>query len=106
MAWAGKYNEPIEIWDIVSERNAFGEQVDEREMVYETRAQVVYTGGLRGVRNNEIQTPYTKSFIVRNYVPITDTCWIKWKGKSYRTTSFDESRQYQEITVTTELVNE
>lgn len=106
MAFAGKYNEPIEVWDITSERNAFGEQVDTRTKTYETRAQVVYTGGVRGVRNNEIQVPYTKSFIVRMYVPITDTAWIKWKGDFYRVTSFDQSRQYQEITVTTEIVNE
>lgn len=106
MAFAGRYNEPIEIWDIVSERNAFGEQVDERLKTYETRAQVVYTGGARQVRNNEIQTPYTKSFIVRIYVPVLDTSWIKWKDSFYRVTSIDASRQYQEQTITTELVNE
>lgn len=106
MAWSGKYNEPVEIWDIVSERNAFGEQVDAREKVYETRAQVIYTGGARQVRNSEIQTPYTKSFIVRIYVPVTDTAWIKWKDNFYRVTSIDSSRQYQEQTITTELVNE
>lgn len=106
MAWAGKYNEPIEIWDIESGRNAFGEQVDDRVKTYETRAQVVYTGGIRGIRNDEIQTPYTKSFIVRIYVPVTDTSWIKWKDNFYRVTSIDSSRQYQEQTITTSLVNE
>ena len=104
--WAGKYNEPIEVWDIESNRNAFGEQLDNRVKVYETRAKVIYTGGLRGVRNSEIQTPYTESFIVRIYVPVTDTSWIKWKDKFYRVTSIDSSREYQEITLTTELVNE
>lgn len=104
--WAGKYNEPIEIWDIQATRNAFGEQVENREKTYETRAKVVYTGGMRGVRNNEIQTPYTKSFIVRIYVPVSDDSWIKWKDKFYRVTSIDSSREYQEQTITTEVVNE
>lgn len=124
MAWAGKLNEAVYVYNFKSGKNVFGEEVDYSPLSYSyatlynpnnsysyctyypTRAQVIYTGGVRGVRNNEIQTPYTKSFIVRNYVPITDTSWIKWKDNYYRVTSLDESRQYQEITVTTELVNE
>lgn len=104
--WAGKFNEPIEIWHVMSTVNDFGEQVDEMVKIFDTRAQVVYTGGLRGVRNNEIQTPYTKTFITRMYAPVTETSWIKWKSHFYRVTSIDMSRQYQEITITTELVNE
>lgn len=124
MAFAGKYNEPIEVYNFKRGKNAFGEEVDYSPLSYSyatawtstdttsyctyytTRAQVVYTGGARGVRNNEIQTPYTKNFIVRKYVPITDESWIKYEGKYYRVTSFDESKQYQEITVNSELVNE
>lgn len=125
MAFAGKLNEPIYVYNFISGQNAFGEEVDYSPLSYSyatmynpayvatsyctyypTRAQVIYTGGARGVRNNEIQTPYTRSFIIRNYVPISDTSWIKWKDKYYRVTSLDESRQYQEITVQSELVNE
>lgn len=124
MAWAGKYNEPIYVYNFKSGKNDFGEEVDYSPLSYSyatvynpndsysyctyypTRAQVVYTGGARTVRNNEIQTPYSKSFIVRIYVPVNDGSWIKWKDNYYRVTSIDESREYQEITISTELVNE
>ena len=124
MAWSGKLNEPIKVWNFKRCKNDFGEEVDYSPLnysyataydptdntsyctYYTTRAQVIYTGGVRNVLNNEIQTPYTKSFIVRKYVPVTDESWIEWKDTYYRVTSFDTSRQYQEITITTEKVNE
>ena len=122
--WAGKYNEPITVWNFKSGKNAFGEEVDYSPLSYSyataydpadttsyctyytTRAKVIYTGGTRNVLNSEIQTPYTKSFIVRMYVPVTDESWIKWKDNYYRVTSIDSSREYQEQTITTQLVNE
>lgn len=104
MAWSGKLNEPIEIWDIITKRNAFGEDETDMEKVYDTRAQVIYSGGSRVNINDEMQVPYTKRFIMRIYVPVTDTSWVKWKGRFYRVTSIDESREYQEKSVTTQLV--
>ena len=124
MAWSGRLNEPIAVYNFKSGKNEYGEEVDYSPLSYSyavaydpnnlysyctyytTRAQVVYKGGSRAVINNEIETPYSKAFIVRNYVPINDESWIKWKDKFYRVTSLEESRQYQEITVNTLLVNE
>lgn len=106
MAQAGRFKEPIYIYDVTKTRNQFGEQVDEMTLVYQTRANVIYTGGYRGVINNEIQTPYTKSFIIRIYVPITDTSWIKWNDQFWRVTNIELSKERQEITVTTTLVND
>ena len=104
MAWSGRLNEPIEIYDIVTRRNAFGEDERDMEKIYETRAQVIYTGGSRVNINSEMQVPYTKRFIMRIYVPITETSWIKWKDRFYEVTSIEESREYQEKSVTTQLV--
>ena len=124
MAFAGKYNEKVYVYNFLRSKNDYGEEVDYSPLSYSyataydpnnptaycayyaTRADVIYTGGARNVLNNEIQTPYTKNFIVRNYVPVTDESWILWKDNYYRVTSIDESRQYQEITLSTELVNE
>ena len=124
MAFAGKLNEPIKVWNFKRGKNEFGEEVDYSPLnyseytaydpddtesnctYYDTRAKVIYTGGIRNVLNNEVQTPYTKSFIVRAYVPVTDESWISWKDTYYRVTSFDISREYNEITITTEKVNE
>lgn len=106
MSFAGIFDEPIEIYDIVSTRNDFGEQVDTFELVYKTRARVSHIGGTRQVINDEIVTPYTKNFVVRFYVPVTDTSQIKYQDKLYRVTSFDKDKNTQQITITTELVNE
>lgn len=124
MAFAGRLNEAITVYNFKREKNVFGEEVDYSPLnysyavawtptdttsyctYYTTRANVIYTGGYRGVINDEIQTPYTKSFIVRNYVPLSDESWIKFKDKYYQVTSMDESRERQEITVQTQLVNE
>lgn len=124
MAFAGKFDEKIYVYNFQRGKNEYGEEVDYSPLAYSyaveynsytatayctyypTRAQVVYTGGARNVINNEIQTPYTKNFIIRNYVPITDESWILWNDRYYRVTSLDESRKNQEITVNSELVNE
>lgn len=107
MAWSGKLNEVVEIYDLVtSERNIYGEEVAEMEKIYVTRAQVIYTGGSRTMVNDETRIPYAKRFIMRIYVPVSDTSWIKWKDNYYRVTSIDVSREWQEQTVDTVLVNE
>ena len=106
MAFAGLFNEKIEIYDISSSRNDYGEQVDVYTLKYTTRAKVGHNSGSRTVINNEIQTPYVKNFVVRYYVPVTDTAQIKYKGKYYRITSIDPDPALQQIVVTTEIVND
>lgn len=106
MPFAGFFNEPVQIYDIVSVRNDFGEQVDERELVYETRAKVGHVGGSRTVINSEITTPYSKNFVLRIYVPVTDTSWIKYQDKFYRVTSIDVDKATQSQTIITQIVNE
>ena len=104
MAWAGRLNEEIEIWDITTRRNDYGEDEQERSKIYTTRAQTIYSGGSRTVLNDEVQVPYSKRFITRKYVPVTETSWIKWKDRFYRVTSIEESREWQELLINTQLV--
>ena len=104
MAYAGLFNEPIQIYEHTKTKNAFGEEETSLSLLYETRAKVGHVGGSRQVINNEIETPYQKNFVIRIYVPITDTSWIKYEGKYYRVTSIDKDNGLQQQVVITELV--
>lgn len=104
MAFAGQYNEVVEIWDFTKTKSEYGVVTNTLTKTYETRAKVIYTGGRRAVLNDQIVTPYQKTFIIRIYVPVKDTSWIKWNGDYYRVTGIEVSREYQEMTITTDKV--
>lgn len=104
--FAGFLKEKIEIYGFQKTRNEYGEEVEERTLLYTTRAKVGHVGGSRSVINSEIQTPYTKRFVLRIYVPIYDDSWIKYKDKYYRVTSIDKDLDMQQQVIDTEIVNE
>ncbi len=106
MKRAGLLNEIIEIYKVVWEKDKYGSQVETLELVTTTRARVVYNNGSRNIENSEIVHNYNKTFIVRYYVPINDYDKILWQGKYYRVLSIDSSREYQEKTINTELIND
>ena len=106
MAFAGIFNEPVEIYDFVKTKSSQGIITESMELVYSTRARVSHTGGSRTVINDEITTPYSKNFVLRIYVPVTDTSWIKYENKNYRVTSIDKDRENQQQVITTQLVEE
>lgn len=103
---AGLLNEKIEIYEIEYVRDDYGAAKGTPKLIYTTRAKVGHISGSRTVINSEIQTPYSKNFVMRIYVPITDTCWIKYEGKYYRVLSIDEDKHIQQKVVVTEIVNE
>lgn len=106
MAFAGLFNEPVEIYRFFTVKNKYGEEVTDREKVFSTRAKVSHAGGSRSLINNEIQTPYIKTFVLRIYVPCFDDSWIKYRDKFYRVTSIDEDKAMQQKVVIAEEVNE
>lgn len=106
MAFAGLFNEPIEVYKFFTEKNEYGEEITIRNKVFSTRAKVGHIGGSRTVINSEIQTPYMKNFVVRIYVPVFDDSFIKYNGKFWRVTSIDEDKELQQKVVITEIVNE
>ena len=106
MAYAGLFNEKVEIFDFVQTKSNIGVITNEMVKIYDTRAKVGHISGSRTVINSEIQVPYMKNFVLRVYVPVTETCWIKYDGKYYRVTSIDVDRAMQQQVVTTELVQE
>lgn len=104
--FAGQLNECIEIYDFVTTKSKTGVVTETMTLSYQTRAKVGHISGSRQVINNEIVTPYVKNFVIRFYVPVNDTSWIKYNGKYYRVTSIDANKELQQKIVIGELVQE
>jgi len=106
MAWAGLFNEKVEIYDFVKSKDEYGKITEERKLTYTTRAKVGHVSGSRSVINSEITTPYVKNFVLRIYVPVSDDSWIKYQDKYYRVTSIDKNKELQQQVITGEIVEE
>lgn len=104
--WAGLRNEHIDIMRYASVKNEYGETVQTLEREYSTRAKVVHLSGSRQTRNDEIQYPYSKTFVMRYKSPINESNLIRWNEKLYRVLSIDHDRAMQQTVVQTEVVNE
>lgn len=104
--YAGLLNEAIEIWRYTKTQNEYGELVTTTEKVRDSRAKVIHLSGSRTLRNNEIQYPYSKEFVLRIHEPINEDMMIKWQGHFYRVLSIDRDREKQQTVVITEIVNE
>ena len=103
---AGRLNEVIKIYHPTVTTNDYGEASEEYKLLYTTRAKVDHNSGTRTVENNEIVFDYTKTFNVRSYVPVTDADRIEWQGKMYRILTTQQRREYNDIMITAELINE
>lgn len=106
MRRAGLLNELIDIYTPRTDIDEFGERKETFVLKYSTRAKVSNDGGGRNVENNEIVYAYSKTFTIRYYVPICDNDRIYWQNKKYRVISTEKRREYNDILVRTELVNE
>ena len=103
---AGRLNEPIKIYHPTVVYNEYGEATEEYKELYITRARVDHNSGTRTVENNEIVFDYTKTFNVRSYVPVTNDDRIEWQGKMYRILTTQQRREYNDIMITAEMINE
>ena len=103
---AGRLNEVIKIYKPQETINEYGEREMEYVYLYATRAKVEYNSGNRVNENNELVFVYNKNFQVRSYVPLLETYQIEWQGKRYRILTLEHRREYNDIVVNTELINE
>lgn len=103
---AGRLNEIVEIYSPTEIINDFGERQQVYQKSYTTRAKVDYSGGGRGVENDETVYNYIKTFNLRSYVPILNVDYIKWQGNKYRVLTLEKRREYNDIVVTAELIND
>lgn len=99
-------NEVVTVYTPVETVNEYGERTTEYVETYTTRAKVEYNNGNRVNENDEIVFSYTKRFLVRSYVPVTETCQIEWQEKRYRILTLEHRREYNDIVINTELINE
>ena len=104
--WAGLLNEHVDIMKYVTTLNEYGETLQTLTKVYSTRAKVVHLSGSRTNRNDEIQYPYSKTYVMRYHTPIDEDNLIKWDNKLWRVISIDHDRGMQQTVIITEIVNE
>lgn len=103
---AGRLNEVVKIFDAVETVNEYGERSIEYVERYTTRAKVEFNTGNRGRETEEIVFSYFKTFNLRSYVPISETSLIEWQGKRYRILTIEARREYNDLLINTELINE
>lgn len=103
---AGILTENITIKRPTVEKNAYGEEVTEYEVIWTTRARVVHTGGGRTVENESIFYSQTKTLEVRDYVPIDYFDIVEWDGRKYRVIDIEKFRTQQKQQIKIELIND
>ncbi len=103
---AGRLNEVVKIYNLTTSINEYGERVETYTLTMTTRAKVEFNTGSRSNENDEIVFNYQKSFNLRSYVPVVDTSQIEWQSKRYRVLSVEKRREYNDIVVIGELINE
>lgn len=103
---AGKLTERIEIFTPKITKNDVGEQATDYVLKQSTKAHIQHNRGSRDIENNEVVYNCNKTFEVRIYVGVAEFDRIKWDNKFYRILDIDTNKELQQITITTELVNE
>lgn len=103
---AGLLNEIVTILaPKIINTNGLGEEWEYIEKL-KTRAYVEHSTGNRSIENTEIVINYNKTFKVRSYVEVSEMDRILWNKKQYRIISIEPNRQYQELTILAELIND
>ena len=103
---AGRLNEVIKLYKPTEVINEYGEREPQFAYCYTTRAKVEFNTGNRVNENNELVFNYNKTFNIRSYVPIDETYQIEWQNKRYRILTLERRREYNDIVINTELINE
>ena len=96
----------IEIWQQTVSEGDFGRTNIDYEYKCSTRARVNYINGNREMSNDELVYTTDRTFIVRSYVPVTETDEIRYDNKRWIIISIDRIREYNDIVIRTTLRNE
>lgn len=107
MVRAGILNEIITIEELKVIKNEYGEeQTDNYVKKFNCRACVRWNNGNRITDNNELFFAYDVTFTVRYYNDITELDRVIWNGEKYRILSIEKDREWQQIRLRCELINE
>ena len=103
---AGALNETIDLYMPKVIRDEYGNQKTEYVKRLTTRAKVSVNRGTREEQNNEVVVPYLRHFTIRYYVDVGEFDRILYKGKFYSINSIEYDREYQQILLETQQVND
>lgn len=103
--FAGILNKTLEVYRSTMVKNDFGEEVETYTLNGKYRCGVSHQTTSRTVMNSEVQYPYTKYFIVREYVSILEFDLIKYDGKYYRVTYIETNDELHNKRVDVESLN-
>jgi len=96
----------IEIYNLVTTKTQYGTIKTEYVKSTETRAHIIFNSENQVVSEGEIFYPINRTFVVRSYITIFETCRIKWDNKWWKILSINKNDYYGNIEVVTTLVNE
>lgn len=103
---AGLLKENIEIWQKSLTTNDYGEETEIWSLKYSTKARLVHNGGSRVIENEGVFFSHTKTFEVRDYVPVDDYDRIVWNNKKYRILNIEPDRTQMKLTIKAELIDD
>jgi head-tail adaptor len=103
---AATLRDKIEIYEMTTTRTDYGTIKESYTLKYTTRANTKFVSENQVVSEGEVYYPITMQFIVRAYVPVVETDYIKFDNKKWRILSIDKNKYYNDISINTTLMNE
>lgn len=96
---------PIDIFELVTTKTEYGTIQTSYELKYHTRSYIRFNSENMAVSEGEIFFPVNRTFIVRSYVPVTETDQIEFEGKRYKILSINRNKYYNNTEVNCVLIN-
>jgi len=97
---------PIEIQALQTTKTQYGTIQTSYVNKYETRAHIIFNSENQVVSEGEIFYPINRTFVVRSYVPVTETDRIIYDNKKWKILSINKNDYFGNIEIVTTLVNE
>lgn len=97
---------PIELYALQTTKTQYGTIKTEYIKKYDTRAHIIFGSENQVISEGEIFYPINRTFVVRSYVPVTETDRIKWDNKWWKILSINKNDYYGNIEIMTTIVNE
>lgn len=97
---------PIEIHELVTEKTEYGTIRSFYRYKCRTRAHIIFNSENQVVSEGEVWFPTNRTFIVRSYVPVTETDRIKYDNKWWRILSINKNNYYANTEIYTTLIND
>ena len=103
---AGLLKEIINIYKPIVTKSETGAQKLTYELFYVTKSHVMHNSGSRETESGEIFYSISKTFIVRNYIPVNEHMIIEYCSKKFKIISIIPNKYYGDLEIYTEAINE